>query len=681
MPIRTKLTELLGIEAPIIQGGMQYVGYAEMASAVSNAGGLGILTALSQSTPDALRAEIRRCRSMTKKPFGVNLTILKMLIPADYDAYARVIAEEHVAMVEVAGGSPKKYIPMWHEAGVVVLHKSATMRHALKAQEAGVDIIEIVGYGASIAGGQPGDEVSAWVMLAKACMTLKVPVVASGASATGRQLAAALAMGAQGITMATRFLATVEAPIHPKIKTHMAREDVDERSTVVVLGELQNATRVFRNDVSETINAITSDSGDSISFDQLAPYASGVRTKRMWQETGDFNDAMWSCGQSVGLIDDVPTCADLIRRIVSEAESQIKEQMDADGGASNRGSIVGVKAYEEDQKKKDPSLPIGIGASSNCSETSEVDSTSDFPNESMEDEEISSSAGHRGSMINGAATEKEIEEEAKKMGIVQNRFEEDDESSPSGTTKYRGSIINSATPEDLERERNNMEKKKKEFSECDDDDDDDDDAHRDNEKDSIFPVGNKRGSMISGATTTELEAERRKLNIIQQKDEETKTTVEYTPSQHRGSMINGASEAELAAERKRLDERNDDGNVKHLTIGENKGARQEDSESSKVVEHADDGSGSAGEEDPDPSSEIPPNRFRGSIINGGTEEELEAERKKLQDFLAQAKNDSSEESSEEEASEAAEAKAPEETSLKAGDKGVPSTSSKFCIIS
>lgn len=161
-------------------------------------------------------------------------------------------------------------------------------------------------------------------MLAKACSVLSVPVVASGASATGRQLAAALAMGAQGITMATRFLATVEAPIHPKIKEHMARDDVDERSTTVVLGALQNATRVFRNDVSETINAITNNSGESISFDQLAPYASGVRTKKMWRETGDFNDAMWSCGQSIGLINDIPTCAALIQRIVREAESQIK---------------------------------------------------------------------------------------------------------------------------------------------------------------------------------------------------------------------------------------------------------------------------------------------------------------------------------------------------------------------
>lgn len=325
MPLRTQLTEMLGIEAPIIQGGMQYVGYAEMAAAVSNAGGLGILTALTQPSPEALRAEIRRCRTMTKKPFGVNLTILKMLIPADYDAFAQVIADEKVALVEVAGGSPKKYVPMWHAAGIKVLHKSATLRHALKAQACGVDLIEVVGYEASIAGGQPGDEIGNWVMLAKATKLLTVPVIASGASATGRQLAAALAMGACGLTMATRFLATVEAPIHPRIKEHMARPDVDERSTTVVLGTLQNATRVFKNDVAETINDMCANSGDGIDFAQLAPYASGVRTKKMWQETGDWNDAMWSCGQSVGLIEDVPTCKALISRMVAEAEQNLNK--------------------------------------------------------------------------------------------------------------------------------------------------------------------------------------------------------------------------------------------------------------------------------------------------------------------------------------------------------------------
>mmetsp|Transcript_55025 Transcript_55025/g.128715 ORF Transcript_55025/g.128715 Transcript_55025/m.128715 type:complete len:336 (-) Transcript_55025:142-1149(-) len=322
MVIQTALTELLRIEHPIIQGGMQHVGYAEMASAVSNAGGLGILTGLTQPNPEALRAEIARCRTMTSKPFGVNLTILPAIIPADYDAYAQIIAEERVSMVEVAGGSPKKYIPMWHKAGVKVLHKSATIRHALKAQDAGVDLVEIVGYEGSIAGGQPGDEVGVWVILAKAVPLLKVPIVAAGANATGRQLAAALAMGAQGITMATRFLATVEAPIHQHVKEHMAKPTVDERSTTIVLGSLSNATRVFKNDVSTTIRKLEVAPGGA-DFSKIQPFASGHRTKRMWQETGDVNDSMWSCSQSVGLIDDVPTCQALLSRIVADAEVQL----------------------------------------------------------------------------------------------------------------------------------------------------------------------------------------------------------------------------------------------------------------------------------------------------------------------------------------------------------------------
>jgi nitronate monooxygenase len=324
MVLNTALTEMLGIKHPIIQGGMQHVGIAEMASAVSNAGGLGILTGLSQPTPEALRAEIRRCRTMTDKPFGVNLTILPALIPADYDGFVKVIAEEKVAMLEVAGGSPKKYIGMLHDAGVKVLHKSATIRHALKAQEAGVDLIEMVGFEASIAGGRPGDEVGAWVILAKATSMLRVPVIASGATGTGRQLAAAIAMGASGVTMATRFLCTVEAPIHHGVKEHMIKPEVDETSTTIVLGSLSNATRVFKNDVSLQIVELEKEMGGGVDFSKLAPYAAGTRTAKMWKETGDWNDSMWSCGQSVGLIHDIPTCKDLCERLVAEAEQQLK---------------------------------------------------------------------------------------------------------------------------------------------------------------------------------------------------------------------------------------------------------------------------------------------------------------------------------------------------------------------
>ena len=216
---------------------------------------------------------------MTSKPFGVNITILPALIPADYDAYARVVAEEKVALLEIAGGNPKKYTKWCHENGhTKVLHKSATFRHALKAEKAGVDLVEIVGYEASIAGGQPGDEIGAWVMLAKACRTLKIPVIASGASAVGSQLAAAISMGACGITMATRFLATKEAPIRNEIKVAMAKPENDERSTVVVMGPLNNATRVFKNTVSIAINDILG-GADDVEFSSIQPLASGQRTK------------------------------------------------------------------------------------------------------------------------------------------------------------------------------------------------------------------------------------------------------------------------------------------------------------------------------------------------------------------------------------------------------------------
>lgn len=327
MPLKTALTEMLGIEHPIIQGGMQYVGYAEMASAVSNAGGLGILTALTQATPEDLRKEILRCRSMTDKPFGVNLTILPSLIPADYDGFAKIIAEEKVAMVEITGANPAKYVPIMHANGVTkVLHKSANLRHALKAEKAGVDLIEIVGYEASIAGGQPGDEIGLWVTLTLALEKIKtVPIIASGASATGRQLAAALAMGACGITMATRFLATKEAPIHPNIKRVLV--DADEKCTTIVLSKLSNSTRVFKNSISEKIRAIEFDPKNlegGLDFQQVASLVSGKRTKKMWQETGDYDDSMWACGQSVGLIHDIPSCHDLLTRIVNEAEIQLE---------------------------------------------------------------------------------------------------------------------------------------------------------------------------------------------------------------------------------------------------------------------------------------------------------------------------------------------------------------------
>lgn len=321
MVIKTLLTEKIGLEFPIIQGGMHYVGYAEMAAAVSNAGGLGIITGLTQPTPEDLRKEIARCRTMTSKPFGVNLTILKALIPADYDAYMNVICEEKVNVVEISGGSPKKYIGQTRKAGVLMIHKSATIKHALKAQAAGVDFVEIAGFESSIAGRKGDDDVGTWVLLAKALEKLTVPVIVSGASGTGRQLAAALAMGAQGITMGTRFLATVECPIKQSVKDYVADPKNDEFSTTLVLKSFNSSTRVAKNHVALAILKLEEEGeGD---FSKIGPLASGVRGRDMFRDNGDVNDAMWSCGQSIGLIEDIPTCRELMVRIATQAEIQL----------------------------------------------------------------------------------------------------------------------------------------------------------------------------------------------------------------------------------------------------------------------------------------------------------------------------------------------------------------------
>mmetsp|Transcript_16531 Transcript_16531/g.47030 ORF Transcript_16531/g.47030 Transcript_16531/m.47030 type:complete len:339 (+) Transcript_16531:278-1294(+) len=327
MGLETALTKALGIQHPIVQGGMHYVGYAELASAVSNAGGLGIITGLTQPTPEDLRKEIRRCREMTSKPFGVNLTILPVLIPADYDSYMRVICEERVAVVEISGGSPRKYIPALREAGVKVIHKSATIKHALKAQADGVDFIEVAGFESAVAGRASADDVGTWILLAKALGTLSTPVLVSGASATGRQLAAALAMGAQGISMGTRFLATEECPIHRSVKEHLASTSTDEFATTLVLGSFNNSTRTLKNAVTKEILRMEAEmakqgGGD---FAEVAHLAKGDRARVMFQETGDWDSAMWSCSQAVGLINDIPTCKVLLDRMVEEAEAQLSK--------------------------------------------------------------------------------------------------------------------------------------------------------------------------------------------------------------------------------------------------------------------------------------------------------------------------------------------------------------------
>lgn len=314
-PLRTKLTEILGIEHPIICGGMTNVGYAEFAAAVSNAGALGVITALTQPDPEALRAEIRKCRALTSKPFGVNLTVLPALMPRPYDDYAKVIAEEKVAVLELAGANPAKYMKMMRENGVKVIQKSATIRHAISAQRAGVDFIELAGMESSIAGRVSEDDVSLWTLLAKGLEKLHVPVIASGATGTGRQIAAALAMGAAGVTIGTRFLGTKEAPVKDGIKEALVK--ASEFDTTIVLRSLNNATRVFKNKTSKAV--IEKEKTKPGNFMAVAPLMSGVRMKRSFQQTGDADDAVWSCGQSVGLIEDIPTCAELTARLTADA--------------------------------------------------------------------------------------------------------------------------------------------------------------------------------------------------------------------------------------------------------------------------------------------------------------------------------------------------------------------------
>eukprot|EP00591_Stephanopyxis_turris_P012075 CAMPEP_0195524770 /NCGR_PEP_ID=MMETSP0794_2-20130614/24807_1 /TAXON_ID=515487 /ORGANISM="Stephanopyxis turris, Strain CCMP 815" /LENGTH=261 /DNA_ID=CAMNT_0040655061 /DNA_START=71 /DNA_END=853 /DNA_ORIENTATION=- len=256
MVIKTRVTEMLGIKHPIIQGGMHYVGYYDLAAAVSNAGGLGIITALTQATPEDLRREIRKCKALTNKPFGCNLTLLPVTVNPDYEGYCKVIIEEGVPVVETAGRNPGKYIKLFHDAGIIVIHKCVAIRHALTAIKQGADMISMDGFECA---GHPGEEdIGNWVLLAKAGRVLTVPFVASGGCATGSQLAAAIALGAEGVNMGTRFMATKEAPIHDNIK--QALVDNDERSTTHIFRTLHNTERVFKNAMSQKVRDIEQES-------------------------------------------------------------------------------------------------------------------------------------------------------------------------------------------------------------------------------------------------------------------------------------------------------------------------------------------------------------------------------------------------------------------------------------
>ncbi|SPO05008.1 probable 2-nitropropane dioxygenase [Cephalotrichum gorgonifer] len=321
MPFNTELTRRLGIKVPIVQGGMQHVGTADLASAVSNAGALGIITALIFPTPEGLRAEIRRCRTLTSRPFGVNITLLPSFVPPDYAAYACVVIEEGVKIVETAGNSPGPVIKQLKEAGIIVLHKCTAIRHAQSAVKLGVDFLSIDGF--ECAGHVGESDITNFILLSKARQVLTVPFIASGGFADGQGLAAALCLGASGINMGTRFMCTVEAPVHLKIKeTIVAAEETD---TTLLLRRWKNTTRLFNNKVTQDALKVEKESTTG-KFEEVAPYVSGKRGKMVFIE-GDSNYGVWTAGQVIGLIHDIPTCKDLVARIEKEAADTLAERL------------------------------------------------------------------------------------------------------------------------------------------------------------------------------------------------------------------------------------------------------------------------------------------------------------------------------------------------------------------
>lgn len=320
--MKTKITELFGIKYPIIQGGMMWVGRAELASAVSNAGGLGILTALTQPTPDDLRKEIERCREMTDKPFGVNLTILPSINPPPYAEYVQVVIDSGVKIMETAGRSPEEFLPALKAAGVKVIHKCTSVRHALKAEKIGCDAVSVDGFECA---GHPGeDDITNLVLLPAAYNKLSIPMVASGGIGTGSQLAAALALGAEGVNMGSRFVATLEAPVHENMKQAMV--EADERQTTLMFRTLRNTARVFKNDISTKVVEIEAQPGET-DFSDLQPLVAGARGRERCIEAGDINDGVWTVGQVMGLIDDIPSCEVLLERMVSEARDIIQSRV------------------------------------------------------------------------------------------------------------------------------------------------------------------------------------------------------------------------------------------------------------------------------------------------------------------------------------------------------------------
>ncbi|MGR3373265.1 NAD(P)H-dependent flavin oxidoreductase [Pseudooceanicola sp.] len=320
--LKTRFTEMMGIEHPIVQGGMQWVARAELAAGVSNAGGLGIMTALTQPTPDDLLKEIERCRSMTDKPFGVNLTILPSLRPIPHKDYAQAIIDGGVKIVETAGNNPGEFIGMFKDAGCKVLHKCTAIRHALTAQRLGVDVISIDGF--ECAGHVGEDDITNQLLVPLAVDALDICVIASGGFGEGRQLASALALGAEGINMGTRFMATKEAPIHDAVKQRLV--EAGERDSVLIMRALRNTSRVFRNEVSEEVARIEKEKGTDFRIEDVSELVAGARGKNVYA-SGDVQEGLWSAGMVAGVIRDVPSCKELIERIVADAEAVIRGRL------------------------------------------------------------------------------------------------------------------------------------------------------------------------------------------------------------------------------------------------------------------------------------------------------------------------------------------------------------------
>ena len=319
--MKTRITEMFGIEHPIIQGGMHWVGFAEMAAAVSNAGGLGIITGLTQRTPADLANEIAKCRDMTDKPFGVNLTFLPSVNTPDYPGYMKAIIEGGVKVVETAGNNPSQVVGPLHDAGIKIIHKCTSVRHSLKAQSIGCDAVSVDGFEC---GGHPGeDDVPNMLLLPRAADELEIPFVASGGQADGRSLVASLAMGADGINMGTRFIATKEAPVHENVKQAIVA--ASELDTRLVMRPLRNTERVLTNEAVERMLVKERELGSDLKFEDIIEEVAGVYPKIMSE--GEMDAGAWSCGMVAGLIHDIPTCKELIDTIMSDAETIINQRL------------------------------------------------------------------------------------------------------------------------------------------------------------------------------------------------------------------------------------------------------------------------------------------------------------------------------------------------------------------